>query len=190
MTNLVTLLIAGTVVTGLFLGVRYLACAYFRFRDSRIITCPETGEAAMVEVDAVHAALTSAVGQTHVRLQGCWRWPLNESCNQQCLTQLDVAEPECLVRGVLMKWYRSKACLYCGRPFQEIPLMSLSHKPALQSPDGKLLEWHEVPIEKIDSVLAHYLPVCWDCYVAQSFCHEHPELVSFRPWRGGVHRAG
>jgi hypothetical protein len=30
------------------------------------------------------------------------------------------------------------------------------------------------------------MPVCWGCYVAQSFRREHPELVVYRPWRDGV----
>jgi hypothetical protein len=25
--------------------------------------------------------------------------------------------------------------------------------------------------------------VCWNCYIAQSFAIEHPELVVYRPWR-------
>jgi hypothetical protein len=169
------------VVTALYFGVRYLFRAYFRYQDSKIITCPETGEAAIVEVDAVHAALTSMVGQPDIRLQNCWRWPLRENCGQECLTQLD-ATPECLVQGVLMRWYGSKSCVYCGKPFPEIHWSSL-HKPALQSPDGKLVEWREVPIEGIQTVMQTYLPVCWDCYISQSFSQEHPELVVYRPWR-------
>ncbi len=104
MTKVVDVVAALAVMTGLFFGVRFFSRAYFRYRDSRIIICPETNEQALVEVDAVHAALTSAWGQPDIRLRNCWRWPLNENCGQECLTQLDVASPDRLVRGVLMRW--------------------------------------------------------------------------------------
>jgi hypothetical protein len=32
-------------------------------------------------------------------------------------------------------------------------------------------------------VLETHLPVCWDCYIAQSFVREHPDQVVYRPWR-------
>jgi hypothetical protein len=35
-------------------------------------------------------------------------------------------------------------------------------------------------------VLETHLPVCWDCYIAQSFVREHPDLVVYRPWRNGI----
>jgi hypothetical protein len=188
MTSVGIVVATALVLAAVFVLGRHLVLAYARYRDSRIITCPETDEAALVEVDAVHAALTSLVGQPDIRLQNCWRWPLNENCGQQCLTQLDVASPECLVSGVLMRWYAFKPCSYCGKPFEEVHWTD--HRPALRSPDGKLVEWREVPIEDIQTAMSTYAPVCWDCYVAQSFVRDHPEKVVYRPWREGVHRAG
>ena len=181
------LIVIALVLMALFLGIRYFARAYYRYRDSRIIICPDSKEQAMVEVDAVHAALTSVLGQPDIRLQNCWRWPLHENCGQECLAQLDVAPEECLVRGVLMRWYDSKSCLYCGKPFHQIQL--LEHKPALRNTEGKLLEWSDVPLEDLHVALRSCQPVCWDCYVAQSFLHEHPELVVYRRWKEGVPRA-
>jgi hypothetical protein len=39
-------------------------------------------------------------------------------------------------------------------------------------------------------VLETHFPVCWDCYIAQQFRRDHPDLVVFRPWQndtsGGV----
>lgn len=178
-------IVTGLVATGLFLGVRYFVRAYARYRDSRSIICPGNNEAAIVEVDAVHAALTSVLGQPDIRLQNCWRWPIHQACGQECLLQLDVAPAECLVRGVLMRWYEFKSCIYCGKIFEQIHL--LDHKPALQSEDGKLLEWSEVKDFQIE--LNNYQPVCWDCYIAESFRRDHPELVVYRPWRNDI-RAG
>jgi hypothetical protein len=176
------------VIAGLFFGIRHFVRAYFRYRDSRLIICPDNKERAMVEVDAVHAAITSVLGQPDIRLQNCWRWPLHADCNQECLAQLDVAPEECLVRGVLMRWYYSKSCIYCGKHFEQISL--LEHKPALQTPDGRLLEWRDVALQDLQTVLTSHMPVCWDCYVTQSFKHEHPDLVVYRPWREGIHRVG
>ena len=181
------LIVAALVLAALFFGIRYFVRAYYRYRDSRIIICPDSKEQAMVEVDAVHAALTSVLGQPDIRLQNCWRWPLHENCGQECLAQLDVAPEECLVRGALMRWYDFKSCFYCGRPFHQIHL--LEHKPALRTPEGKLLEWRDVPLKNLQAALGSYLPVCWDCYIAQSFLHEHPELVVYRRWKEGVPRA-
>ncbi len=187
MTLVMYVVVTALVATGLLFGIRYFVRAYIRYRDSRMIICPENRQAAIVEVDAMHAALTSALGQPDIRLQNCERWPLYETCGQECLIQLDVAPAECLVRGVLMRWYQSKSCLYCGKTFEQIQL--LDHKPALQSPEGKLVEWSEVAIKDLQVVLKDYKPVCWDCYIAQSFIRDHPEAVVYRPWQTGIHRA-
>lgn len=183
----VYVVVAALVTTGLFLGIRYFVRAYLRYRDSRIIICPGNGEAAIVEVDAVHATLTSVLGQPDVRLQNCARWPLHQNCGQECMVQLDVAPEECLVRGVMMRWYQSKSCVYCGKPFEQIEL--LDHKPALKSPEGQLVTWRELVGEDLLTSLANLEPVCWDCYIAHSFVQEHPEMVTYRPWREGIHRA-
>jgi hypothetical protein len=187
MTLVMYVVVTALAATGLFLGIFYFVRAYLRYRDSRIIICPGNGEAAIVEVDAVRAALTSALGQPDVRLQNCGRWPLHQSCGQECLVQLDVAPEECLVRGVMMRWYQSKSCVFCGKPFEQIEL--LDHKPALANPEGKLIEWRELDAKDLLNSLTNLKPVCWDCYIAHSFAQEHPDLVTYRPWREGVHRS-
>ncbi|HJT27668.1 MAG TPA: hypothetical protein VJ784_09695 [Pyrinomonadaceae bacterium] len=187
MTLFMYVVITILVTTGLFLGIRYFVRAYLRYRDSRIIICPENDVAAVVQVDAVHAALTSALGQPDVRLENCARWPLHQSCGQECLVQLDVAPEECLIRGVMMRWYRSKSCVYCEKPFEQVQL--LDHKPALKNPEGQLLTWQELAGKDLLTFLATLEPVCWDCYIAHSFVEEHPDLVTYRPWREGIHRS-
>src|SRR5260370_11390792 len=112
MTNIAYLIAACVLATGVFLAVHHFVRAYIRYRDSRIIICPETGEQAMVEVDAVHAALTSAVGPPDIRLWDCWRWPINQNCGQECLAQLDVAPDDCPDQGILREWDRSNSCVY------------------------------------------------------------------------------
>ena len=175
------LIVLALVATALYFGIRWLVRAYSRYRGSKIVTCPETGRPAIVEVDALHASLTSTVGLPDIRLKTCSRWPVNEQCGQECLADLDVAPGQCLVSGVLMHWYRGKTCLYCGKPFED--LQWIDHKPALQSPEGALMRWTGVPLENLSTVLETHLPVCWNCYIAQSFRRDHPDMVVYRPWR-------
>ncbi len=165
-------------VAGYF-GIRYFVRASRRFGGGQVIVCPETEKQAMVEVDVRRAALTSLVGQTEIRLESCWRWPLREDCGQECLLQLHVAPAECLVRSVLMKWYRGKKCAFCERPFGEIELVD--HKPALLNQGGVTVEWSAIPISAANDAMTNCLPVCWNCHVAQTFRREHPDLVVERP---------
>ena len=72
------LIIAAFVVVAIYFGIRYFVRSSQRFSGERVIICPETGKQAMVEVDVRHAALTSLLRQTDLRLENCWRWPLRE----------------------------------------------------------------------------------------------------------------
>lgn len=169
----------------LWFGIRWLVRSSSKYRGSRIVTCPETKRSAMVKVDSLHATLTSTVGLPDIRLKDCSRWPANGQCGQECLMDLDVAPEGCLVSGVLMRWYRDKKCVYCSKPFPE--LHWVDHRPALLSPDGNLLAWNAVKLDDLRNVLETHAPVCWDCYIAQDFRINHPELVVFRPGRNGIY---
>lgn len=162
-----------------YFAVRYFVRASRRFGGARVIICPETGKQSMVEVDTRRAALTSLVGRADLRLENCWRWPLRQDCGQECLLQLDVAEDDCLVRSVLSKWYLGKRCVFCRRKFEEMSL--IDHKPALFTPEGITVDMSEIPISSLSEAMATYEPVCANCYVAQTFYHEHPDLVVERP---------
>jgi hypothetical protein len=167
------------VAVGIYFGIRYFVKTSRRFGGGRVIICPETQKQAMVEVDVRRAALTSLIGQTDIRLESCWRWPLREDCGQECLLQLDVAPAECLVRSVLAKWYRGGQCAFCQKPFGQIEL--IDHKPALLNQEGVTVEWAAIPISAVNDAMANYLPVCWNCHVAQTFRREHADLVVERP---------
>lgn len=168
---------------GLLFAIHHLVRTYLRYRGLRIITCPDTTRPAIVEVDALHAALTSTVGMTDIHLKQCSRWPLQQECGQDCLTQIDAASGQDQVSGVLMRWYKGKQCVYCGHEFKR--LHWLDDKPALQSPEGKLLEWHQVPRESLETVLNDYLPVCWNCYLVQFFHRQYPGMVVYQPYKHG-----
>jgi hypothetical protein len=176
-----SLIIVILLAAALWFGVRWLVRSSSKYGGSRIVTCPETKKPAVVEVDWRHASLTSTVGLPDIRLKECSRWPIKEECGQECLMDLDVAPEECLVSGVLMRWYRDKNCVYCKKAFPE--LHWADHRPALLNADGTLLSWKKVNLDQLRNVLETHSPVCWDCYITQSFRRDHPELVVFRPWR-------
>jgi len=184
MTTAAYLIVIVLVATASFVGIWWVVRAFSQYRGTKIVTCPETGRPAVVEVDAPHASMTSIVGLPDIRLENCSRWPLREQCGQECLTDLDVAPGQCLVSGVLMRWYRGKPCVFCGKPFEE--LHWIDHKPALMSPEGTLVRWRGVSVENFSTVLETHLPVCWNCYIAQSFRREHPDLVVYRPRQNDI----
>lgn len=178
------LIIGVLLATALYFVIRLL-WVFPKLRGSRTVTCPETEKPTIVAVDAVHAALTSTMGRPDIRLQDCSRWPIKKDCGQECLLNLDVAPGDCLVSGVLMKWYHGKICVYCRKTFEEVHWVD--HRPALRTPEGKLIEWREVRPEDVMTVLQTHLPVCWDCYITQTFRRDHPDMVVYRPWRNGNH---
>ena len=169
----------------LWFGIRWLVRSSSKYRGSRIVTCPETRRPAIVEVDSVHASLTSTVGLADIRLEDCSRWPIKGQCGQECLMDLDVAPERCLVSGVLMRWYRDKNCVYCRKAFPE--LHWVDHRPALLTTNGDLLAWNAVKLDQLPKILETHAPVCWDCYIAQEFRLDHPELVVFRPGRNDIY---
>lgn len=179
--NTITLIVIAAVAVTLWFGIRWLVRSRSRYGGARTVTCPETKMPVMVEVDSLYTSLTSAAGHPDIRLENCSRWPLKEQCGQECLMSLDVVPESCLVSGVLMHWYRNKKCVFCQKAFDE--LHWADHRPALLSPDKKLLSWSEVHLSQLQNVLETHSPVCWDCYIAQDFRQAHPELVVFRRWR-------
>jgi len=174
------LLVAIIAIAVLYFAIPHFIRAYTRYQGLRRVICPETHSQAIVEIDARHAALTAVVGLTEIRLDHCSRWPINQDCGQECMVDLEGVPPECLVKGILTKWYRGKTCAYCAKHLTEVH--SLDHKPALLNAKGDLLDWSKVELRELNQTMETSLPVCWDCYITQSFKREHPELVVYRPW--------
>ena len=154
--------------------------SYFHFRGTRLVTCPETKRPAAVEIDAAYLGLTSALGMApHLRLEDCSRWQVREKCDEPCLSQLQNAPQECLVRHIVTLWYEGKYCAFCHKAIP--PVEWPGHQPALMDPNGRTVQWHEVPPEQLPEVLATFRPVCWNCHVTETFRREHPEMVVERP---------
>jgi hypothetical protein len=154
--------------------------AYFKFRGTRLVTCPETHTPEAVNVAAVEAAAGAFVNEPTLRLNECSRWPEKENCGQDCLSQIEADPQNCLVWNVVGKWYEGKNCVFCRKPIG--PLHQLDHAPALLGPDFRTTEWNGFRPEKLSSIFASHQPVCWNCHVTETFRRERPDLVTDRPF--------
>ena len=153
--------------------------AYFEFRGTHVVVCPETRKYVAVEVDAAHAAVTANDEVAELRLRSCTRWPERQDCDQDCVYQIANAPEDCAVRTMLAHFYEGRPCALCHKPIGE--LRWDAHKPALLRPaDRRTFECRDLPAEDLPFALGTYLPVCWDCHIAESFRREHPELVTVR----------
>ncbi len=174
----VALTAAAAVALAAFVGFQVVA-AWRRWRGTRLVTCPETGRPAAVDMDLRHAIGGAIVGRPDLRLRDCSRWPERSGCGQVCLTQVEESPESCLVRQMLERWYADRACAYCRKPFGLIHWHD--HKPGLRGPDGGLREWREVLPETLPDVLRTHAPVCWNCLIAERFRLRFPDLVVERP---------
>jgi len=164
----VAILLAG--IAGWRLGKAWLA-----YRGKRVISCPENHTPASVSLDVRHAVASAFRGEPDLRLSACSRWPERSGCGQDCLFQIERAPEDCLVRNILVRWYKDKNCAWCGRPIGEIRLGE--HKPAVLTADRQSVEWNQIPAEELPQTLATGLPLCFGCHMANTMVRQHPELV-------------
>ena len=143
--------------------------AWLQMRGTRLVTCPETRAPAAVEVDLGHLAATTAGGLRELRLRDCSRWPEKKSCGQVCLSEIEEAPRDCLVREVLRRWFEEKSCALCAGAIA--PVRWHDHKPAFKAADDRIWEWSEIPAEQLPGFLAHARAVCWSCMIAEGFRH-------------------
>jgi hypothetical protein len=90
------MLIIIVILTPAVLIISSALSVYFKFRGTRLITCPETKNYAAVELDAKHAALISPFGTRRFRLSDCSRWPGRKECGQDCLRETESFPEDCL----------------------------------------------------------------------------------------------
>jgi hypothetical protein len=128
-----------------------------------------------VVVDTGRVAATALVRTPNLRLSACTRWPERAGCGQECLSQVEAAPEDCLVRNILVLWYTGKRCANCGKPFGEIPLAGA--KPAVLGADKVSVEWSEIPADRLRETLAAAAPICFACHMGNTLVREHPELV-------------
>lgn len=151
---------------------------YQDYRGKSVVACPEIQAPVEVQIDSTLAAITHVLGSPVFVLSDCSRWPERKSCGRECLDQIDAAPEECLVRHLIADWYDGKVCALCAKPFGRISWHD--HKPKLLTPDGDIRSWDDLPATKLHKFLPNYLPLCWNCSIAETFRREHPGLVTDR----------
>ncbi|MGE5359799.1 MAG: hypothetical protein ACM3NQ_12350 [Bacteroidales bacterium] len=164
------------VVAAVALAAGWLTRRYLAVRGARLVQCPENRQAAAVRVQPARVALGG-----DWRLSNCSRWPEKRDCGQECLAQIERAPEDCLVRTIVSRWYAEKDCAVCGKPLGEVDWYD--RKPAAMDETGRARPWSDIAPETLPQVLASHRPVCFDCFVAETFRREHPELVIDNPWR-------
>jgi hypothetical protein len=143
----------------------------------RIVTCPETGRAAAVSFNRVHAALTAlAHNEPDLQLADCSRWAVRGPCDQACVPQAKL--PESTATNMVVRWSAGKRCALCGKPL--IEASRVDHHIGLLSSDRVTTEWPGVPPEELPEALRTRRPVCWNCHIAEMFRRLRPELVTDR----------
>ncbi|HEY2457013.1 MAG TPA: hypothetical protein VGI13_06930 [Candidatus Acidoferrum sp.] len=179
----IAIYLAGTIVFILFSAMN----GWWKYRGQRLVTCPETQLPAAVRINTAKVARDAIFGKPQLRLDRCSSWPERGRCGQNCLTEIATDPAQCLVRNMVSKWYQGKSCAYCQKPFAQIQWHD--RQPALLAPDRALVQWNEVPPERLPEMFATHLPVCWNCYIAETFRKQHPERVVDRPWKRGTNGA-
>jgi hypothetical protein len=162
-----------------------LVRTWLQVRGTRLVECPDTHQPVAVEVDVKHLLATEIGGSSEYRLRDCSRWPEKAGCGQMCLAQIEEAPEQCLVRNILGHWYEGKACALCGHAIA--PVHWHDHRAALKMADDRVLEWSEVPVEQLPTLLPAARAVCWSCMIAEGFRQRHPELVIERPRAPRLH---
>jgi len=90
----VALFVLAAIVLGLevpywgYRAVRGLR-VYFKFRGTRLVTCPETHKPAVVGVAARSMGLQAILNDPCLHLSECPRWPMRQGCGQDCLRQIE-----------------------------------------------------------------------------------------------------
>lgn len=163
------------VIVAVALAAFVVARRYLAYRGARLVECPENKQTAAVKVESAWAALGG-----DWRLADCSRWPERHACGRECLAQIERSPDDCLVRTIVTQWYEGKDCVVCGKPVGEVDWYD--RKPGVMDAAGRAQPWPEVPPDTLPEVLATHKPVCFDCYVAETFRREHPDLVLDNPW--------
>jgi hypothetical protein len=174
-------LVTLAIIVGLGIVSLFVVRRYVRNRGPRLVECPENQQAAAVSVNAARAAVGG-----RLELTQCNRWPEHEACGRECLAQIEKSPDGCLVRTMVTGWYEDKSCALCGKAIGHVDWMD--RKPGLADEQGGLRQWQEVEPETLPRVLASHRPLCFDCYVAETFRRQHPELVIDNPWPAGTGR--
>jgi hypothetical protein len=157
--------------------------AWRRYREQRLVSCPETYAPAAVAVDVMAATRAAFRGAEAVRLCSCSRWPERAGCDQECVAQLEADPQGSRISKIVERWYAERRCAYCGRAIDAGDRVDnwLDHRPALLGAGESTIQWDDVAPELLPNRLAGAAAVCWSCHEAEAFRREFPDLVVERP---------
>ena len=164
-------------------GVAVSLGSYIRYGGKRVVKCPETKQPAAVHINLVKVVREAICRTPNLQLDRCSRWPERASCGQACLAEIKSDPDRCLVWSMVDDWYTGKSCAYCQKPFGEIHWHE--RQPALLGPDRSLMQWNEVPAENLPLIFQNYLPVCWNCFIAETYRLKNPDRLVDRDWKRG-----
>ena len=156
--------------------------AWFRAAGERVVTCPESHQAAGITLAAARAATGAVLGGSEPVIRSCSRWPEKGGCGQECLAEIHAAADGCLVREKVRAWYEGKSCVRCSRDLS--PACWQHNRPALRVPDGHTRTWASLRPEEVPAALATDEPICWDCHVLVDFVQRFPGRAVLRDKRG------
>ena len=80
---------------------------------------------------------------------------------------------------MLVDWHKDKLCSLCSIEFEGVDTdeeglaLGYDNRPALITPDGKLIEWMSLSVGKLCEALRTHKPVCWRCLVAETLRRKH-----------------
>lgn len=156
---------------------------YRKYEGKMLVTCPETGKPAAVKVNFWRAVRAALIGRRDIELSACSRWPERADCGQECLCEIEDNPQAHQAWTIAAKWFEGKKCVYCGHAIE--PMKHLDRTPALVNPEKKTYQWDQLPVEELPDAFSSCKPVCWSCHIAETFVREHPDLVTYRPWKRG-----
>ncbi len=70
---------------GLYVLLPLMIHTFQRYRNKRVLTCPETEGLAEVDIDSRRAAFSSAFGRPLLKIKNCTLWPKKRGCDEDCI---------------------------------------------------------------------------------------------------------
>ena len=80
--------LAGIIALGMFYVTLPIFLDFFRrYRNKRVLRCPDTGNLAEVDINAPRAALSSLFGKPVLKIKDCTLWPKRKGCGEGCVKE-------------------------------------------------------------------------------------------------------
>lgn len=178
---LVPLVLALVVVVYVGIAIR----AAYRLRGKHVVICPETKAPAGVTVDLGHAATTAVWEKPDVKLASCSRWPERQDCEQPCVCQIEAEPAGTRAKVISADFFKDKHCAICRRAIDQPNAATL--QPGFIDPVTREVKaWDEIAPQDLPEAVAHRLPLCSNCTLAESFRTRFPGEVVDRIPRPGT----